>query len=724
MPLAREEMLFGAATRLHMMISKSAPLIAGRECMTSRITFAVPEYATYDFWAFYPNFWIDETDTTNSPERDIANAATVYGSFEFAGIFHPTLFEGSQSCTLAANTAGKWGSIPTFTSPGAQRGWARTIHQANIGDVRPIGYSRMSSMNEAAQWSATPNLGLLSGGAITNTASGRYYGPACAVARGNDGRLVPLVLINSIDFSEDETVSLADARANVGFWQRGFDENVTGPRLPYMNFAVPGTRCSGQCSLVPGAFLRRDEVIQGLANTPFDLAVFGDENDANVDASAWRARMDEMLDFLNDRYGIPCAYRTCLPKAAFSNNRPFTTLADQIVASDARLALNTGLLSSPAPAVMTFDIGAVVHDAVETDKWKLRSFSAALTSDFAGGTGPVVMHAAPVKGELLVFGDGTAGHQKSTVIGVSGSGPYSVTLTLPIGAYATGHVVKAAPNDGDGKHPTTPVDIECAAVVATNKINLFQYDAASTALFARFLAQPTYTHKKRIDIFIKALKAGANAWGSLDAIYGIAGHDAQGAQRNWKADAFNLTVAGAPVFTAFQGYETDGIDDELDTGFNPSTSGGLFQQNSGALGIFNLRDAQFTNSIAGFFDGTRGTTINPRTASNVATARVNQTGATTGVVANADGRGLYIASRKSGSAGGMTMMKDGATLLLTSNIVSTAPVNASFRLGRPTATSFAQAKFALALIGTALTPTQQAEIHAAAREYLESVAAI
>jgi hypothetical protein len=210
----------------------------------------------------------------------------------------------------------------------------------------------------------------------------------------------------------------------------------------------------------------------------------------------------------------------------------------------------------------------------------------------------------------------------------------------------------------------------------------------------------------------------------LDAIYGIAGHDAQGAQRNWRADAFNLTIVGAPIFTAFQGYETDGVHDEIDTGFNPSSAGGAWTQASAALGIWNLRDAQFTISMAGWFDGTKGTTINPRTAANLANARVNQTGATTGTIANADARGLYIASRNSNAAAGMTLRKDGSTLLLTSNNPATALVNSTLRLGRSTATGYAQAKFAMALIGGALSPTQQAEIFAAASEYLAGIGAI
>jgi hypothetical protein len=62
--------------------------------------------------------------------------------------------------------------------------------------------------------------------------------------------------------------------------------------------------------------------------------------------------------------------------------------------------------------------------------------------------------------------------------------------------------------------------------------------------------------------------------------------------------------------------------------------------------------------------------------------------------------------------------------LLTSNITSTALVNSSLRLGRSSATGYAQAKFAMAFIGGALSQTQQEEIFAAGSAYLTAIGAI
>ncbi|TMJ36281.1 MAG: hypothetical protein E6G89_16885, partial [Alphaproteobacteria bacterium] len=396
--------------------------------------------------------------------------------------------------------------------------------------MRPIGYSRISTLGEAAEWSATLDLTKLSGGSVSNTASGQFYGPSVVVARGNDGRLVPLIFDNSIGFGKDEATSLADARANFGFWQRGLDENSVGPRLPYMNFAVPGAQLEAQCSLAVGKFNHRDYILRSISTgLPFDLALAGDENEAGTDSVIWRRHIDNALDWINVTYGMPCATRTMLPKVSYANNRPGTTLADQISALDARLDTNTDLIANVAPAIMCFQIGEAYHDAGTQSKWKVRPFTTTLAAAYSG-TGSLSMTDAPTLGENLVFNDGTASVVISTVIARSGSGPYTVTCNNPVPALSNGATVKATQTDGDGTHPSTAANTEYGTpIVAASKINLFQFDAATLALRARFTGPVTYTHLYRIDDFIKALKAGADAWASLDAIYGIAGHDVQGA---------------------------------------------------------------------------------------------------------------------------------------------------------------------------------------------------
>ena len=75
-PVARDQRLMGASTRVHMMIGQSAAVVAGKEYMTSRIAGGMPEYAAYDFYAFYPHFRCNVLDPAN-PEVDIPNDGSV-----------------------------------------------------------------------------------------------------------------------------------------------------------------------------------------------------------------------------------------------------------------------------------------------------------------------------------------------------------------------------------------------------------------------------------------------------------------------------------------------------------------------------------------------------------------------------------------------------------------------------------------------------------------------
>jgi hypothetical protein len=113
------------------------------------------------------------------------------------------------------------------------------------------------------------------------------------------------------------------------------------------------------------------------------------------------------------------------------------------------------------------------------------------------------------------------------------------------------------------------------------------YAAEATALFARFTTPPTDARKGHINTLIAALK-NASVWTKLDCLWVLAAADAQAAQRNWKADAFNLTPTNAPTFAADRGYTGNASNAYLATGFNAATAGGQYAQNSGSLGVWRL----------------------------------------------------------------------------------------------------------------------------------------
>lgn len=251
------------------------------------------------------------------------------------------------------------------------------------------------------------------------------------------------------------------------------------------------------------------------------------------------------------------------------------------------------------------------------------------------------------------------------------------------------------------------------------------YDAATVSLLAAFSVDPTSGRKSAINQLITSLKS-AGIWAKLDALYLLAAHDAQAARVNWKnPGTFNLSVGGgSPTFTTDSNYSFDGVDDFLDTNFNPATAGGAYAQNSASFGVWSGTSGQAFGSCAGWFDGTDGTTILTRSGSDTVGVRVNQA-STAGSSGATDGRGLFVANR-SGSTS-MQVYRNGSSLTLDQGLptqASSALNSASFRLGSISASSFTAISLRAAVIGGSLNSTEQANLYSAMLAYLQHTGAV
>ena len=467
----RNAKYFFSATRLEPLKS-TATASAGREVLYSRVTFATPDYPTSGWRFYFANWYVDQADVTNAPEKDIATPCDVEAYVELGGVHTRITFAGQNRVTIPPG-GGLWcDEIPGFSPNANVRGFVKTADIRATGELRPVGPSRMSSLGEAAEWAATFSVTKINGtSSISNTASGSWFAPVAAVAKGNDGRTVALVVGDSITFGLDETSGLADGRGNIGAWRRGLDENVIGERIPYGMFAAPGTRPSGTSTLNAGAWRRRHEVLSSLPDLPFDVIIDGyGVNDANTNLATWQNSMQTNWDFLTSLYHKPIYQVTLTPKSSATGNVWWTDLSHQTPAADVRVALNDWIRTIPSPLAGIIDMAPAYADAAELGKWAVRPFTTTFASAYAGGTSGLSLANAPVVGEQLVFADGTSSKQYSTVIGVSGAGPYTVTVNNTISAYASGATVKANPTD-DGLHPTTIVHKNAAAnVVAPWKV--------------------------------------------------------------------------------------------------------------------------------------------------------------------------------------------------------------------------------------------------------------
>lgn len=200
------------------------------------------------------------------------------------------------------------------------------------------------------------------------------------------------------------------------------------------------------------------------------------------------------------------------------------------------------------------------------------------------------------------------------------------------------------------------------------------YTAEAVALFARFTTPPTEARKLLINNRILAAKA-SGAWALRDGFYMMAAANAQAGQRNWKADAFNLSPQGTIIFEADRGYTGDGSTGYLATGFNPSTAGGNFSLNSSHLSVWSRTNAQ----VAGTSIGARTTSttgqslMTLRTATDQSTFRLNQDAAGTSPTST-NSSGGFVTRRSASNA--MAVFRNGVSLG-TATTVSTSLPNAN-----------------------------------------------
>lgn len=256
--------------------------------------------------------------------------------------------------------------------------------------------------------------------------------------------------------------------------------------------------------------------------------------------------------------------------------------------------------------------------------------------------------------------------------------------------------------------PSLPVVGERRTYVAVN--------TETDELVARFSTPPSNNRLSRIDRLIGDLKT-AGVWAKLDALYVFAAQDTQAALLNWKADQYNLTVSGAPVFTADRGYQGDGVDDVLLAGFNPATAGGLFAQNSAHMGMWSR-----TNLALGAMQGYEIGNTNSYLARAV-----------NGTMRGRPNHGVELLTGPTNSLPGHFMYSRTAAAVWESysngidvgggTETSAALTSADFRILAVTATLFSRNQFAAAHWGSGLSAGETTATYAALRAYMVAVGA-
>lgn len=234
-------------------------------------------------------------------------------------------------------------------------------------------------------------------------------------------------------------------------------------------------------------------------------------------------------------------------------------------------------------------------------------------------------------------------------------------------------------------------------------------------LVARFSTPPTNARKSLIDALIGDLKA-AGVWTKLDALYIFAAADEQSALLNWKSTSYNLTKVSSPVFTVDRGFQGDGVDDVLTTGFNPATAGGNFAQNSAHLGVWSRTN--IPNGASQSYEIGNTNSYIARGTGNNARGRPNTSG---DVTLSGNGfLGHRVWSRTASNAWAGYI--DGAPVTSGTD-ASAALTSSAFRILSVTASLFGTNQHAAAHWGSGLTATETSAIHRAVSGLLAAVGA-
>jgi hypothetical protein len=237
---------------------------------------------------------------------------------------------------------------------------------------------------------------------------------------------------------------------------------------------------------------------------------------------------------------------------------------------------------------------------------------------------------------------------------------------------------------------------------------------SDVALWLRIVGPVSSTRRDLIHALVAGLKSDG-VWTKLDRLWILAAENQQTALVDLKARV-TATIAGAVTFSANNGYTATSPNfNGINTGFNASTAGGNYTQNSAHLAAWCNTNAQSNETIAsyGSIGAGAGENIYPRYTDDNAYTRVNDNPDSSGLT-NTNALGDYLGNRDSSTT--RQSYKNGASLGSLGTVNSQAPVNDTFRF----ATSGTQQCSAFHC-GGSLTGTEVTNLYNRIRTYMTAV---
>jgi len=237
------------------------------------------------------------------------------------------------------------------------------------------------------------------------------------------------------------------------------------------------------------------------------------------------------------------------------------------------------------------------------------------------------------------------------------------------------------------------------------------YDTDAAALFARWGTDPGSTRKQAYSDCFAGLKTDG-VWTLLDEVQMYAAHTEADGLLGWK-NLVNATSVNSPTFTTDRGIAGDASTSYINTGFNPSTHGSQYQQNSASMGVYLNAgtDTAATVFAVGCASGTNNTIIAPRISSNRPLLRVNDDTSAIGANGSSTTRlGFSVANRSTSTA---TQFYKNGSSIATGGVTSTARPNAVVYACGYNNSGFSSGldnRVALVVFGASMDATQQSNL--------------
>lgn len=248
------------------------------------------------------------------------------------------------------------------------------------------------------------------------------------------------------------------------------------------------------------------------------------------------------------------------------------------------------------------------------------------------------------------------------------------------------------------------------------------YTTEAQALFARWAsagASPSTALARRSDALIRALQV-AGVWSKLDMLKLLDPHSTlTPGLLDWKNAAYDGSLVGAGTFTQNAGWAGNGSTGYINTGFNPSTAGGQYSRDSAYFGIWSNTSSVQAGSVAGYYDGSKGVSVNPRASGDGLSIRINQSSVLASLGGTViDGSGLFGAARSGASSD--SARRNGVEIVA-GTTASAAVANGSFRLGNFGTATYSTLQFRAAIAGGYLSIVEEVALHSAIATFLEGI---